>query len=264
MNDVTRQAGAMTVAGIDLELFERGSGAPVLFLHGAGGLRPDDPFVALLARERRVIAPSHPGFGASAMPDWLDSADDIAYVHLELLDRLGLRQVDLVGTSVGGWIAAEMATKAPDRFGHLVLIGPVGVKTGPVDRLDVPDMFAMAQDKLQRLLYYDPEKFRPDFKTLTDAQIAVLARNRETLALIAWEPYMHNPKLKHRLHRVGAPTLFLRGENDGLVSAEYLARYARLVPNATLITIPQAGHAPQLEQAEATAAKVLEFLGAKQ
>jgi pimeloyl-ACP methyl ester carboxylesterase len=260
MNDVTHSGDTVTVAGIDLELFERGSGTPILFLHGAGGVRPDDPFVGLLAQRHRVIAPSHPGFGKSALPDWLDSVDDIAHVHLELLDRLGLRQVDLIGTSIGGWIAAEMATKTPERFAHLVLVGPVGVKTGPVDRLDVPDMFAMAQDKLQRLLYHNPEKFRPDVKALSDEAIAIMARNRETLALIAWEPYMHNPKLKHRLHRVSAPTLFLRGDSDGLVSAEYLERYARLIPNARTVTIAQAGHAPQLEQAQATATKVLEFL----
>jgi len=262
MNDVTLSGDIVTVAGIELELFERGSGSPILFLHGAGGVRPDDPFVGLLAQRHRVIVPSHPGFGKSTLPDWLDSVDDIAHIHLELLDRLGLHQVDLIGTSVGGWIAAEMATKTPERFAHLVLIGPVGVKTGPVDRLDVPDMFAMPQDKLQRLLYHDPEKFLPDIKALSDEQIAVMARNRETLALIAWEPYMHNPKLKHRLHRVSAPTLFLRGESDGLVSAEYLERYARLIPNARLATIVQAGHAPQIEQAQLTAVKVLEFLGA--
>ncbi len=225
-------------------------------------MRPDDPFVGLIAQQHRVIAPSHPGFGRSALPDWLDSVDDIAHIHLELMDRLGLRQVDLIGTSIGGWIAAEIATKAPERFSHLVLIGPVGVKTGPVDRLDVPDIFAIAQDKLQALLYHDPEKFRPDFKALSDEQIAIMARNRETLALLAWEPYMHNPKLKHRLHRVSAPTLFLRGESDGLVSAEYLERYARLVPGARIATIAKAGHAPQLEAAQATAAEVLEFLGA--
>ena len=185
MNDVTHSGGAVTVAGIELELFERGSGSPILFLHGAGGVRPDDPFVGLLSQQHRVIAPSHPGFGKSMLPDWLDGVDDIAHIHLELLDRLGLHQVDLIGTSVGGWIAAEMATKIPERFAHLVLIGPVGVKTGPVDRLDVPDMFAMPQDKLQRLLYHDPEKFRPDVKALSDEQIAIMARNRETLALIA-------------------------------------------------------------------------------
>ena len=96
MNDVTHSGGTVTVAGIDLELFERGTGSPILFLHGAGGVRPDDPFIGLLAQRHRVIAPAHPGFGKSALPDWLDSADDIAHVHLELLDRLGLRQVALI------------------------------------------------------------------------------------------------------------------------------------------------------------------------
>jgi pimeloyl-ACP methyl ester carboxylesterase len=263
MNDVAHQSvTTVTIAGIDIELFEHGAGAPILFLHGAGGVRPDDPFLALLAQGRRVVVPSHPGFGRSALPDWLDSVDDIAHVHLELLDHLGLREVDLIGTSVGGWIAAEMATKTPERFPHVVLIAPVGVKTGPVDKLDIPEMFATPQDKLQRLLFHDPEKFRPDFKTLSDEQLGIMARNRETLALLAWEPYMHNPKLIHRLHRVKAPTLFLRGESDGLISADYLERYARLVPNSKLVTIAQAGHVPQLEQPQATADKVLAFLGA--
>jgi pimeloyl-ACP methyl ester carboxylesterase len=252
----------LTIASIEIEMFERGAGAPILFLHGAGGVRPDDPFVALLAQSRRVIAPSHPGFGRSALPDWLDSVDDIAHVHLELLDHMRLREVALIGASVGGWIANEMATKVPERFPHVVLIGPVGVKTGPVDKLDIPEMFAIPQDKLQRLLFHDPDKFRPDVKALSDEQIAIMARNRETLALLAWEPYMHNPKLNHRLHRVTAPTLFLRGESDGLISADYLERYARLVPNSKFATIPQAGHVPQLEQPQATANRVLEFLGA--
>ncbi len=263
MNDVAHQSvTTVTIAGIDIELFERGAGAPILFLHGAGGVRPDDPFIAILAQGRRLIVPSHPGFGRSALPDWLDSVDDIAHVHLELLDRLGLREVDLIGASVGGWIAAEMATKVPERFPRVVLIAPVGVKTGPVDKLDIPEMFAIPQDKLQRLLFHDPEKFRPDLKAFSDEQLGIMARNRETLALLAWEPYMHNPKLMHRLHRITAPTLFLRGESDGLISADYMQRYAQLVPNSRIATITQAGHVPQLEQPQATANKVLEFLGA--
>jgi pimeloyl-ACP methyl ester carboxylesterase len=264
MNDVIEnESTTASVAGIELELFDRGNGPPILFLHGAGGVAANDPFVALLAKQRRVVAPSHPGFGRSPLPDWIDSVDDIAHVHLELLDRLGLREVDLIGASIGGWIAAEMATKTPERFSRLVLIGPVGVKTGPVDKLDVPDIFAMAQDKLAPLLYHDPAKARPDMKALGDEQIAIMARNRETLALLAWEPYMHNPKLKHRLHRVAAPTLFVRGESDGLVSPTYLERYARLLPHARTTTIAQAGHAPHAEQPQATATIVLDFLGAK-
>jgi len=88
----------------------------------------------------------------------------------------------------------------------------------------------------------------------------VVARNRETLALLTWEPYMHNPKLRHRLHRVSAPTLFLRGDHDGIVSADYLERYAKLLPKAQIETIAQAGHLPHVEQLEATATKVLGFL----
>jgi pimeloyl-ACP methyl ester carboxylesterase len=103
---------------------------------------------------------------------------------------------------------------------------------------------------------------RMDPANLTDEQLAISVRNRETLALLAWEPYMHNPKLRHRLHRVSAPTLFLRGASDGLVSAEYLAAYARLLPNARIDTIAAAGHAPQVEQPEAFARTVLGFLDA--
>lgn len=262
------QQESITAAGTELEVFAGGQGAPVLFLHGASGVTAEDPFLALLAQHRRVIAPSHPGFGKSTLPDWMDSVDDIAHIHLELLDKLKIGKIDVIGCSVGGWIANEIASKVPERIQRLVLIGPVGVKVGPVDRLDIPDMFAMAPDKLAGLIFHDPQKFRPNVAAMSEEQVAVMARNRETLALITWEPYMHNPKLKHRLHRVTAPALFVRGEGDGLISPEYLQKYAALLPNARLETIAAAGHAPQLEQPAALAAKVLEFLnggsGAKQ
>ena len=248
------------VAGIDLDLAEYGSGPPLLMLHGAGGHDPRHAVNALLAKSRRLICPSHPGFGKSALPDWLDSVDDIAHVYLELMDRLGLPAVALIGCSIGGWIAAEMATKAPERFSKLILVGPVGVKTGGPDRLDVPDMFALPPDELNRLIYHDPAKMMTDLAALSDEALSIIVRNRETLALIAWEPYMHNPKLKHRLHRVTAPTLFLRGESDGLVSAAYLEGYAALLPDARVVTIAAAGHVPQVEQPAAFADAVLTFL----
>ena len=117
----------MSIAGIELDVIERGRGTPILYLHGGAGIGPDAAFIDALARERRVIAPSHPGFGKSSLPDWLDNVDDIAHVYLELMDRLKLTRIDLVGFSIGGWIAAEMATKVPERIDRLVLIGPVGV-----------------------------------------------------------------------------------------------------------------------------------------
>ena len=256
------QRHVIPIAGVELELFEFGEGRPIVFLHGASGFAPEHPFVALLSARHRLIAPSHPGFGASSLPDWIDAVADIACIHLELLDRLGLDQVDVIGCSIGGWIAAELASMSPKTVRRLMLVGPVGVKTGPADRLDIPDIFALPQADVEKLLFHDPERMRIDLARLDDEQLAISVRNRETLALLAWEPYMHNPKLRHRLHRVIAPALFLRGESDGLVSAQYLAAYARLLPHARTETIAAAGHVPHIEQPEAFARTVLAFLEA--
>ena len=100
----------------------------------------------------------------------------------------------------------------------------------------------MPREKLDRLRFHDPANNPVDLASLSDEELHTVARNSETLALLTWEPYMHNPKLKHRLHRVTAPTLFLRGASDGIVSAEYLERYAALLPQARIETIAQAGH----------------------
>jgi pimeloyl-ACP methyl ester carboxylesterase len=254
------RSGSINVAGIDLEIAEAGSGAPILMLHGAGGFQVGQPVNNLLARHRRLICPSHPGFGKSALPDWLDSVDDIAHVYLELLDKLGLATVDLIGCSLGGWIAVEMATKCPERFTKLLLVGPVGVKTGQPDRLDIPDVFALSSTELNGLLFRDPSKMVPDPGSMSDDDLAIIVRNRETLALLSWEPYMHNPKLNHRLHRIRATTLFLRGDCDGLISEQYLEAYAALVPHAFTATISNAGHAPHLEEPAAFASTALNFL----
>ena len=252
------------IGDAEIELFEVGSGEPLLFLHSAQGFDPAHPFVTRLAATRRVIAPSHPGFGRSSLPEWVDAVDDIAHIYLELLDRLELDRVDVLGCSIGGWIAADLASKVPERLRRLVLVGPVGVKTGPVDRLDVPDIFAIPAEQVQRLMFHDPAKARVDFTALDDEAMTIVARNRETLAMLVWEPYMHSAKLRHRLHRVSLPTLFIRGASDGLVSAEYLERYAALIPGARITTIADAGHAPQIEQPDAFVREVEAFLATQQ
>lgn len=252
----------LRVADVELELFEAGQGRPLLFLHGGGGFDARQPFVAPLSARRRLIAPCHPGFGTSSLPDWLDSVDDIAHLYLELMDVLKFAAIDVVGCSIGGWIAAEMATKSPERFHRLVLVGPVGIKVGPSDKLDIPDIFGMPEAQMQNLLYHEPDRMKQDPAKMSDAELAAAFRARETLALLTWEPWMHNPKLKRRLHRIAAPALFIRGESDGLVSQAYLEAYAGLLPDARTMTIAAAGHVPQLEQPAAFADAVLEFLGA--
>jgi pimeloyl-ACP methyl ester carboxylesterase len=255
------QLTKLQVAEVELELFDSGQGRPVLFLHGSEGFDWRQPFVAPLSDKRRIVAPSHPGFGKSGLPDWLDSVDDIAHLYLELMDLLKLDGVDLVGCSIGGWIAAEMATKSPERFRRLVLVGPVGIKVGPSDKLDIPDIYAMPESEVQKLLYDDPERMKPDTAKMSDDELAAMFRARETLALLTWEPWMHNPKLRRRLHRVAAPALFIRGESDGLVSQTYLDAYSRMLPDARTLTIKAAGHMPQLEQPAIFATAILEFLG---
>jgi pimeloyl-ACP methyl ester carboxylesterase len=255
----------MKIAGVDIELFtanENRDGA-ILFLHSGQGYDPWQSFASqLAAKERRLVAPSHPGFGRSSLPFWLDSIDDVAHIYLELLDRLDIAQADVVACSVGGWIAAEMASKAPARFRRLALVAPVGVKTGPADKLDIPDLFAMPQADVDKLVYREPAKMVADLGKLPDDELTIVFRNRESLALLVWEPWMHNPKLKHRLHRVTVPALFLRGDADGVVSDAYLQAYAKLLPNARALTIPGAGHLPHLEQPQALQAAIAKFLEA--
>jgi pimeloyl-ACP methyl ester carboxylesterase len=255
------EATKLKVADVDLELFDTGEGRPILFLHGGGGFDPRQPFVAPLTAKRRLFAPTHPGFGNSSLPDWLDSVDDIAHLYLELMDILNYRDIDVVGCSIGGWIASEMATKSPERFRRLVLVGPVGIKIGAFDKLDIPDIFAMPECEVQKLIYHDPDRMKVDIAKLSDEELAAIFRARETLALLTWEPWMHNPKLRRRLHRITSPALLIRGESDGLVSKAYLDAYSRLLPDARTLAIKAAGHVPHLEQPTAFAEAVLEFLG---
>ena len=266
MNDASGQVGlrreTLKLGEIELELHQGGSGPPLLYLHGGSGPAASAPFLATLARRFRVIAPSHPGFGGSSLPIWIDSIDDYAHLYLELIDRLAITGVTLVGHSIGGWTAAELATKSTHDISKLVLIGPVGIKVGPVDKLDIPDIYAMSQEQMEKLLFADPDRWRPDPSKMTDADLLIRARNRQTLALVTWEPYMHNPKLKHRLHTIDCQTLLIRGAQDGLVSKDYAAAYAGLIPGAKLVTIDGAGHSPQIEQADRFIAEIERFAAA--
>ena len=152
----------LQVADVDLELFDSGKGSPLLFLHGAGGFARAQPFVAPLAAKHRLIAPSHPGFGTSEPAGLARPPSTTSRTFISSCSIARPRQVDMIGCSIGGWIAAEMATKAPERFERLVMVGPVGVKVGPADKLDIPDIFAMPQADVEKLLYHDPARMAPD------------------------------------------------------------------------------------------------------
>jgi pimeloyl-ACP methyl ester carboxylesterase len=148
---------------------------------------------------------------------------------------------------MGGWAAAEIAVRNTSRMSKLILVDAVGVKTGGRDSREIADVFGLPQDDITRLLFHDPVN-APDPATFTDAQLTEMAANRIALAMYTWEPYMHNPKLRYRLHRIQVPTLLIWGESDGLVPVSYAEAYRALIPGAELVVIPQAGHVPQVEQ----------------
>jgi len=258
----TTDAGWLTVRGVQLEVVERGRGRPLLWLHGEEGPSLHAPVLDLLAAHGRVLAPSHPGFGCSPDADHIDTVDDLAYLYLDLLAEQDARDVVVIGASLGGWIAAEMAVKCNDRLAGLVLVAPLGIKVGNRETRDIPDIFALHPDEVRRLQYADPSRAAVDYTTLSDEEVAIIARNRQATALYAWEPYFHNPKLPQRLHRITVPTLFLWGAADRFVAADYYgAAYRAAIPGARLETIAGAGHFPHLERPEPLVERIRTFLG---
>ena len=243
------QEGAdfVTLQGIDLQVVRRGAGSPLLLLHGGGGPQHHLPFFQQLAEQFEVIAPIHPGFAGSAIPEHFDGMEDLVYLHLDLMDALDLRDAVVVGMSMGGWAAAEMAVRNSSRMAKLILVDAVGVKVGGRDARDIADVFGLPPHDITRLLYHDPAN-APDPSTLSDEQLTEMAASRIALAMYTWEPYMHNPKLPYRLHRIQAPTLLIWGESDGLVPVAYAKAYREMIPGAELVVIPNAGHMPQIEQ----------------
>jgi len=249
----------LTVSGVTLELAERGAGRPLLFLHPGEGLQPGRPWLDTLARSFRVIAPDHPGFGGSSLPDWFATVDDLAYLYLDMAAALDLQDAILVGACFGGWIAAEIAVRNTARFAGLVLADPLGIKLrGVLDR-DIVDMHAIPRETFLQLAWANPALGVIDYATLPDTELAGIARGRESLALFGWKPYMHNPRLKRWLHRIDIPTHLIWGEQDGIVSTTYGEGWKAQIPGATMETIPQAGHYPHWEQPDRFAAAVTAF-----
>ena len=250
-------------AGVAVEIAEAGSGPALLFLHGghpSGRLDPRARFIEALAGSVRIIAPTHPGFGTTAAPPQLTTVDDLAYLYLDLLETLDLRDVILVGASFGGWIAAEMAIKSTERLSRLVLIDAVGIKPGDRENRDIADIYAITEQQLAAMAYADPQKMVRDTKKLPEAELILIARSREATARYAWSPYMHNPKLKSRLHRIHVPALVLWGDSDRITTPDYGRAYAQAITDARFATIENAGHFPHLEQPNATARHILDFI----
>lgn len=258
-----QSAPGLAIHGVALELVERGKGRPLLFLHPghpSGRLDPKAPVLEALAADARVLAPTHPGFGGTPAPRELTTVDDLAYLYLDLLDALDLRDVVVAGVSLGGWIAAEMAVKSTERISALVLANAVGIKPGERETRDIADIYAITDKQLAELVWADPARMSPNPNMLPDSDLIAMARSRESTGRYAWSPYMHNPKLKGRLHRIRIPTLVLWGTADKVTKVEYGRSYAAAIPAARFETIQDSGHFPHLEQPQAFAQAVADFI----
>jgi pimeloyl-ACP methyl ester carboxylesterase len=233
------------------------AGRTVLMLHGGGGPATVAGFAAALADEATVLTPTHPGFDGEPRPDRLDSVADLATVYLDPLDTLDLRDVLVIGSSVGGWIAAEMAVRDNHRrIAGLVLVDGVGILAR--DPAEIADVAKVGPAEFFRRAWHNPA-LRPDPAAQTEQQRAAFAANQRTLMVYAGDPYCHDPKLRGRLHRVTVPVLLAWGEQDGVAPVDYGRAYAESFPNARFELIAEAGHLPHIEQPERTRELVAGF-----
>ena len=237
----------IAVRGTRIRVLRGGKGPPLIFLHGASGHVGWLPFLERLSQNFDVIAPEHPGFGGSDDPTWLDRTSDLACFHLDLIDALKLDGVHLMGTSLGGWTAAELAVRNTSKLASLTLVCAVGIAA---DGVPMDDIFRISAEENARRFYFDPQRVQRRLDALATADVRVVAKNRSTVVRLGY-PHFLNPDLAKWLHRIDVPTLLLWGENDGLVPPRFGHAYRELIPKSELVVIPRAGHAPFEEQPEA-------------
>ncbi len=250
------------VNGLPVAYRRRGGGTPAVFLHGAGSTRMWLPFYERMAAGFDFVAPEHPGFGDTPLPDWVEGFDDLVLHYRDLLDAFGFDRVHLIGFSLGGWIAAELAVFYPERLRSLTLITPAGLS---VPGHPMVDLFRMPPEQIPDLLYngraVDYLEFLPDPHDV-DAVVHGYSEVT-TLARLMWNP-RHDPKLPRRLGRVRCRALVVEPDEDRLIPREHCARWAELLPDARLERVRGAanptGHALIIQEPDRAAEVITRFI----
>jgi pimeloyl-ACP methyl ester carboxylesterase len=236
------------VDGCRTHLRRAGKGEPLLFLHGASGAPAIMPFMEKLAQRFDVLVPEHPGWGLSDEPEWLENIHDVAYFYLDFLKKLNLSGVTIVGSSMGGWIAMEMAVRDTARMKSLVLVSPAGIAAPGVLPADI---FLMPPEEMVRNLFVD-QKLADERLALpmTPEALEVALKNRHTTARLAWEPRLHDPFLPKWLHRIDVPVKIIWGKQDRILPVGILDEMKRLMPGAKTMVLENCGHLPHAEKVD--------------
>lgn len=247
------------IRGHAVQVFAGGDGPPLLYLHGAGTYWWT-PVHDRLAARHRVVIPVHPGFGASRPCDEIEAMEDLVFHTLDVMDALGLARADVVGLSLGGWLAAELALRAPARVDRLVLVDAAGTRVPGVPR---EDLFMAGPARARELLFDDPASeiartLVPDVPPPDRLEAAL--RGREAAARLLWNTHVAQRKLTSRLWRIAAPTLVVWGANDRVVPLPYGEAYRDGIPGAVMVVLDRCGHLPPFEAPDRFAAAVLDFL----
>jgi pimeloyl-ACP methyl ester carboxylesterase len=252
------------VGGVTVDLREKGEGPPLVVLHGEEVGCEMLPFHESLAEKFRVLVPLLPGVGGSELPEWVEGVDDLAYIFLDLVEQLNLGGVNLLGSGFGGWVAAEMAIRSQSHLKKLILADCVGIKISDPWVRDIADIFVLSYDEWIRLTWHDPagaKKMKaPGAPDLSHEELLEVLRDRQTVLMLGWRPFMHNPKLRRRLARIKVPTLVVWGESDRVVTPEYGRAYHEAISGSRFSLIPRAGHYPHIEQPGEFVRAVTEFL----
>ena len=235
----------------------KGDGEVVLFLHGAGSTRMWLPMYERFAESVDFIAPEHPGFGATERPGWLENFNDLVIHYDQFLAELNIERLHIVGWSLGGWIASELASYYPRRLKSLTLIVPIGLRLP-----DNPgtDIFKLVPEELVDLLFNDKDAMAtvaPDPDNFDE--ICQAHYEASTFAKLIWSP-RYNLALEHRLQRLQCPALVVKAEDDRLVPNEMADRFAEVIPGGRTTTIPETGHALCIERPSETADAILAFI----
>ncbi|HUY19232.1 MAG TPA: alpha/beta fold hydrolase [Candidatus Binataceae bacterium] len=248
---------------IPLMLVEGGRGAPLLVLHDELGYPGWLAWNASLAEHRRLIIPMAPGFGRSPGLDWLSSLRDLACLYGRFLRDNGFDRVDVLGFSLGGWLAAEMAVNWPGQFARMMLVAPMGIKPSEGEILD---LFMRSAPEYLRAGICQPASCAEYLKLYgrqpTQPQLEQWEEARAQVARLAWSPYMHNPSLPSLLRGVRSmPTLLVWGERDAVVPAATARRYQESIPDAQIALLRECGHRPEIERTQEFVNIIRQFIG---